>query len=51
MIGPYPVSAFDGKVYLDLLSLWAAGWDQINGKRAPFASNPWVWVISFRRVP
>lgn len=25
-------------------------WDQINGKRAPWASNPWVWVVSFKRV-
>lgn len=27
-------------------------WDSINGKRAPWASNPWVWVIRFeaRRV-
>lgn len=25
-------------------------WDSINGKRAPWASNPYVWVISFRRV-
>lgn len=25
-------------------------WDGINGKRAPFASNPWVWVISFVRA-
>jgi hypothetical protein len=22
-------------------------WDTINGKRAPWASNPWVWVVSF----
>jgi hypothetical protein len=22
-------------------------WDEINGKRAPWSSNPWVWVISF----
>ena len=22
-------------------------WDDINGKRAPWASNPWVWAISF----
>lgn len=24
-------------------------WDQINGKRAPWSSNPWVWVIGFKR--
>ena len=46
--GHNPVSAFDGKVYLDLKSLWAAGWDSINAKRAPWSSNPWVWVIEFR---
>jgi len=25
-------------------------WDQINAKLAPWASNPWVWVIEFKRV-
>lgn len=25
-------------------------WDDINGKRAPWANNPVVWVVSFRRV-
>lgn len=25
-------------------------WDEINGKRAACETNPWVWVISFRRV-
>lgn len=49
--GPQPVSAFDGKAYMDLVSLWATGWDTINGKRAPWASNPWVWVVTFRRLP
>lgn len=24
-------------------------WDKINGTRAPWASNPWVWVIEFSR--
>jgi hypothetical protein len=23
-------------------------WDSINGKRAPWDSNPWVWVVAFR---
>lgn len=25
-------------------------WDKLNGKRAPWSSNPWVWAISFERV-
>ena len=29
---------------------FAERWDSINGKRAPWASNPWVWVVSFRRA-
>lgn len=30
--------------------MFARAWDAINGKRAPWASNPWVWAITFRRV-
>ena len=25
-------------------------WDGLNGETAPWSSNPWVWVISFRMV-
>lgn len=25
-------------------------WDAINGDRAPWTSNPWVWVIEFKRL-
>jgi hypothetical protein len=25
-------------------------WDDINSKRAPWASNPWVWALTFKRV-
>lgn len=29
---------------------FAALWDEINGERAPWSSNPWVWAVSFARV-
>ena len=25
-------------------------WDSLNAKRAPWDSNPWVWVIDFKRI-
>lgn len=25
-------------------------WDSLNGKRAPWSSNPWVWVLEFRKL-
>lgn len=32
------------------LAHFAHLWDQINRARAPWASNPWVWVVGFERV-
>lgn len=29
---------------------FASIWDNINGKRAPWSSNCWCWVVDFRRV-
>lgn len=29
---------------------FACGWDELNEERAPWSSNPWVWVINFRRL-
>jgi len=28
---------------------FAVLWDEINGNRAPFRSDPWVWAVEFRR--
>jgi hypothetical protein len=25
-------------------------WERINGRRAPWVSNPYVWVVSFKRI-
>jgi len=29
---------------------FALAWDAINGKRAPWSSNPWIWAINFHLV-
>ena len=29
---------------------FAIAWDEINGDRALFKSNPWVWVYTFREI-
>jgi hypothetical protein len=34
----------------DPVGEYAKLWDSINGKRAPWASTPWVWALTFRRV-
>lgn len=36
--------------YLTWKDNFARLWDDINGKRAPWASNPWVWALTFRPV-
>ncbi len=34
-----------------ILQDFADAWDRLNAKRGyPWASNPWVWVISFARL-
>jgi hypothetical protein len=39
-----------GEVMIFSRKAFAVLWDQINGKRAPWSSNPWCWVISFERL-
>lgn len=33
-----------------LILEYAELWDRINAKRAPWSSNPWVWVVTFERA-
>jgi len=35
---------------VEVTEWFSATWDLINGKRFPWVSNPWVWVITFRRL-
>lgn len=25
-------------------------WEKLNGKKYPWSSNPWVWVVEFKRI-
>lgn len=29
---------------------FAVLWDKINGKKAPWSDNPWVWVVEFTKI-
>ena len=46
-----PTSKLD-QVFSDLTpqDKFSALWDSINGKRAPWESNPWCWVTEFKKV-
>jgi hypothetical protein len=57
--GLRPVPGAGGALYPSKLAARASStargefqklWDSLNGRRAPWASNPWVWVLSFRRL-
>jgi hypothetical protein len=41
----------DGRctLYPTVGEAFVAGWDALNGKRAPWASNPWVWAYTFSK--
>lgn len=44
-VGAAPEDAFDSA-----RQEFASLWNHINGDRATWESNPWVWVVEFRRV-
>lgn len=39
-----------GPLTVDGRVLFASAWDALNGRKARWESNPWVWAISFRRL-
>ena len=44
---------YEGGEHLSLVTMkndFLRLWDSINGKKYPWGSNPWVFVISFRRI-
>jgi len=47
-----PEGAFDtGLTYVpSYVESFMNLWDAINAARAPWDSNPWVWVVEFRRI-
>jgi len=49
----YVLGADDGKciLYPTETRAFEVGWDESNAKRASWSSNPWMWVITFLRVP
>ena len=53
LVNPFKTGAlrarFSGEVSTFKES-YALLWDSLNAKRSPWASNPWVWAITFRRT-
>jgi hypothetical protein len=47
--GPHPIKGTP-KIYSTARDAFASLWDSINGERAPWKSNDWVWRIAFRKV-
>jgi len=42
--------ALVGQVANPYVTSYADYWDALNGKRYPWESNPWVWVLTLRRI-
>jgi hypothetical protein len=47
--GPYDVAIYD-EFSSHSIAQFAYLWDSINSKKYPWESNPWVWVIEFKRL-
>lgn len=43
-------STFAGSFEIPARDAFQSLWQKINGKKCPWASNPWVWVVEFRKI-
>jgi hypothetical protein len=50
IVDPSPREPINAKNYVWARDAFRDLWDSINADRAPWASNPWMWVVGFRRV-
>ncbi len=52
MCDGYMVGTDDGKsvLYPTARRAFIQLWEDINGEMCPWASNPWCWVVNFKRV-
>jgi hypothetical protein len=49
-VTPAPFCRAGRRNGLEHLDSFETLWDQINGAKAPWSSNPWLWCVSFKRV-
>jgi hypothetical protein len=49
-VAPVPFCKAGRRDGLEHVEAFENLWDRINGKRASWASNPWVWVVAFQRA-
>jgi len=48
-----PLSFYDGRDFIDAKTyrdMYIGKWQELNRKTHPFASNPWVWVITSKLI-
>lgn len=45
-----PIAEYGGRVAMTERQAFSNIWNSLNAKRAPWDSNPWVWVIEFKKV-
>lgn len=45
-----PTEVGDEMGHIEAVPAYKKLWDSINAKKHPWASNPWVWVLTFKKI-